>query len=203
MINKILQEKFKDCDYTYAFQGCNSEPKRVGKQYLESNINNIVRTLDYIMEAAEVNKDDIMEAEKFIDDYKIKMDKCASIRSRIYSPLIQGPANFPFARMEKLMDRERAANQELEKFVDKFKLDMIKKYSVTDTSQVIDDLIADYYKSIELGCTKSLAVSSLRGKLVTQAKNGLAVEVKKAISDYKIFTARNKIHKVIDEILSK
>jgi len=203
MINKILQEKFKDCDYTYAFQGCNSEPKRVGKQYLESNINNIIRTLDYITEATGVNKDNITEVEKFVDDYKIKMDKCASIKSRIYSPLIQGPANFPFTRMEKLMDRDRVASQELGKFVDKFKLDMIKKYSVTDTSQIIDNLIADYYKSIELGCTKQLAVSSLRGKLITQAKNGLAAEVKKAISDCKIFTARNKLHKIIDNMLTK
>lgn len=203
MIDKILQEKFKNCDYTYAFKGCNSEPKRVGKQFLESNIKNIIRVLDYISQATGVDKNEIAEVEKFITGYKVRMDKKASISSRIYSPLIQGRANFPFARMEKLMNRDRQASQQLEQYVDKFKLDMIKKYKTVDTSKVIDDLLNEYYKMIKLGCTKQLATSSLRGKLITQIKKGLATEVKNAISDYKIFTARNKIHKVIDEILSK
>lgn len=101
------------------------------------------------------------------------------------------------------MNRDRQASQQLEQYVDKFKLDMIKKYKTVDTSKVIDDLLNEYYKMIKLGCTKQLATSSLRGKLITQAKNGLAAEVKGAIADCKIFTVRNKIHKTIDNMLAK
>lgn len=201
MIDRILQEKFKNCDYTYAFKSCNSEPKRVGEQFLESNINKIKSTLESILQATDIEAEKFVEIEKFIDDYKIKMDRCASISSRIASPLVQGRANFPFAKMERLMDSHRKVAQELEMFVANFKAKMIKKYKIEDSTDIIDKLIADYYKSIALGSTKQLASSSLKGKLITQAKKGYAKQVAEAISDYKIFTKRNNIHKTIEKLI--
>jgi len=198
-----------------AHRGTSFSPEVRGRQMIKDYTEQLTADLKSIEAAPSEVKNTYKERYiKYLGAY-------ISARSRIISPMISGPSNFPTRRMQKYNNWEDNAHRHFEEFRSKA-LTGIKKQIERDKpeEQKQDEAWKSIEKSIlrsaaaivaidngEKGLTRSLFVNSITGLIKRMAANGQTAHVKKAIELIKllntkyakpIITEKNSIFSLLD-----
>lgn len=207
-----LAERAKQAHYGTSFS-----PEERGKQMIKGYEEELNSDLEAIKDATHEAKEQYKQRYiKFLGAYM-------SAKSRIVSPMISGPSNFPVRRMEKYNNWERSAYDKFQEFRDKA-LNGIKKQIERDKpeEQKNDEAwqkiernilrtaqtIMDIDNGINRHSSRPLFVSSITGLIQRMAKNGQAEHVKKSIELIRqingthlkpIITERNEIFSLIEK----
>lgn len=198
-----LEKIFIGENYNYAFNNTSFDPEKRGETFAAAAKATMKEMFEETIKLNPNKKEEIEnQFDNIIDKYKAKIDDLAASKSRIYSPMITGPANFPIARNNKALDAEHNKSEKIREWLEKIEKNLIKKYSIEHTAkEKVEKEIKEYWDWKEkYNYTNN---TSLKGRLLTIAKHGGAAEVKEAIADYKIFTKRNGIHKKLDKMIEE
>lgn len=197
-----LNEIFKSENYVFAFRGTSFDPEKRAKGFAEDAKNVIIDLYNETIKLDPTKTAEIADQfDNIIEKYKSKIDIVAGAKSKVYSSMITGPANFPTAKNEKRFDNAMKISNELFDWIKKVEKALIKKYEIAETATAkINKEISNYLEMKKE--YPSWNNTLLKGRLTTIAKHGGAIEVKEAIADYKIFTKRNGFHKVLAEMIT-
>ncbi|HPA23294.1 MAG TPA: hypothetical protein PLU18_08615 [Ferruginibacter sp.] len=172
-----------------AHRGTSFSPEKRGEQLIKDYDEQLTGDLEQIKEASSETK------ETYKARYIKYLNAYLSARSRIISPMISGPSNFPTRRMQKYNGWEDNAYKAFSEFREKA-LKGIKKQIQNDKpeEQKQDEAWKSIEKSIlssaatiiaidngESCYTRSLFVNSITGLIKRMAANGQTGHVKKAI----------------------
>lgn len=196
-----LEEIFIGKNYAYAFNNTSFDAEKRGETFAAAAKATMKEMFGETIKLNPNKKEEIEnQFDNIIDKYKNKIDDLAASKSKIYSLMITGPANFPVARNNKALNVEHNKSEKIREWLEKVEKNLIKKYSVEYTvKEKVEKEINEYYDFLNNHHYDGKI--NLKGRLLTIAKNGGAKEVKEAIADYKIFTKRNGIHKKLDEMI--
>lgn len=198
-----------------AYRGTSFDPEKRASQTIQSYEEALQSDLNEIAEATTATKEQYKS--RFIKFFSAWL----SSRSRIVSPMISGPSNFPTHRMKKYGNWEDNAYKRFSEFREKA-LTGIKKQIERDKPQEqkteeawqgikkeilrTAGIIAAIDNGTERGLARPLFVSSLTGFIKRIAANGQTEHVKRAIelirqinaSGKPIVTEKNSIFSLIE-----
>lgn len=198
-----------------AYYGTSFSPEKRGQQMISEYEALLAEDLSTIEAASDDTKK--LYTQRFI----AHLTKYIAAKSRVVSPMISGPSNFPVRQQEKYRNWEHSAYEKFSEFRNKALNGIKKQIQNEKPSHEID---AEAWKSIESKIlwdaaaimdidnktgtgSRALFVSNLTGFIQRLAKNGQTDHVKKALELIQqlntkhtkpIVTERNSIFKLIE-----
>jgi len=228
-----ITPKLEDISYNLAYdahRGTSFSPEKRAKQAQEGyveDVNSLIETLTKLATSDEQKKILSEQVQRYKEGYIKHYNALLSAKSRVLSPMITGPSNFPTARNEKANNTEHKRSVEFTDWIGKAESIAIKAIKNAAPQEQKD---AEKWNSIkknidndlrtiigidngtEKGYDRRLFVSGLSRFINTMARNGQKEDVQKSLDyirevqsnlDKPIFADNNSIWKLPETTFDK